>query len=262
MAIESSGHSTEEFYDSLFEDYHLIYTNWDDSIKRQAEALKGIIDLYAESQVESIWDCTCGIGTQSLGLADKGYQILGTDLSTQSIERAQNEADKRKLTASFAVADLRNERQIPTGKFDAVISCDNSLPHLLKTEDLLLAFRNIKSRLKENGLFIGSIRDYDLLSQQKPHSTSPTTKKLGEEEIISFQTWQWESASIYHVKHFILRGRQDQFETKVRYATYRAYQRKEIASILAQVGFGKIEWLFPKESGYYQPIFVVQNRAL
>jgi 2-polyprenyl-3-methyl-5-hydroxy-6-metoxy-1,4-benzoquinol methylase len=53
-------------------------------------------------------DCTCGIGTQALGLAALGYSVVGTDISTEAIRRARTEAETRGLNAQFRVADLRS----------------------------------------------------------------------------------------------------------------------------------------------------------
>ncbi|MEL7531943.1 MAG: class I SAM-dependent methyltransferase [Bacteroidota bacterium] len=257
MTTNFEEYSAEDFYDSLFEDYHLIFADWDRSIARQAAVLDRLIGTYADRKVEKLWDCTCGIGTQALGLAAKGYQILGTDLSAKAVARAKREAKQRALSATFATADLRVSEQLPQSLFDVILSCDNSLPHLLQTEELLLALINIKDRLKDNGLFIGSMRDYDQIVLEQPSSTSPSRKMVGKEEIISFQTWDWEADPIYQIKHFVIKGKGDEYQTKVRRATYRAYQREEMGEAFRAAGFKKISWLFPNETGYYQPIFVI-----
>ncbi|MEM6345054.1 MAG: class I SAM-dependent methyltransferase [Bacteroidota bacterium] len=258
MPSETQNYSAEDFYDSLVEDYHLIFADWDWSIKRQAEGLDKLIKSYARAEAKTVWDCSCGIGTQALGLAAKGYQVVGTDLSGRAIQRAQAEAAQRRLDVSFAKADLRIMAQIPLQQFDVIISCDNSLPHLLEMSELIFALKKLKSSMKPEGIVLGSMRDYDQIAQEQANATSPRSKIVGEEEIISFQTWQWSSPSIYQVKHFIIRGQGDRFHTKVRLATYRAYRRKEMNEAFRAAGFAEIEWLFPEESGYYQPVFVLR----
>lgn len=39
-------------------------------------------------------------------------------------------------------------------------------------------------------------------------------------------------------------------------SAYRAVLREEITGILASRGFTKIRWLFPAESGFYQPVVI------
>lgn len=248
--------STEQFYDSLFEDYHLIFPNWDHSIKRQSKVLDQLIKQYAQGASNKIWDCTCGIGTQALGLGMMGYEVMGTDLSSQSIARAKHEAQIRGLATEFAVADLRSEKQIPSDEYDVVISCDNSLPHLIDEKELALAAKHIKTHLRAGGLFIGSIRDYDQILADKPRSTPPSLKREGEEQMITFQIWEWNTEQTYQLKHFVLKGKNDVYASKVRSATYRAYRRVEMEAIFLQAGFKTIEWIFPQASAYYQPIFI------
>ena len=45
---------------------------------------------------------------------------------------------------------------------------DNALPHMLTKEDLAAAVRSIVDRVKPEGIFVASIRDYDALLQSKP----------------------------------------------------------------------------------------------
>ena len=52
-----------------------------------------------------------------------------------------------------------------------IICCDNSLPHLLKNEEILQSLQNMKSMLRKNGLLLISIRDYDFICSQNPIQT-------------------------------------------------------------------------------------------
>ena len=80
-------------------------------------------------------------GTQAIGLAQRGYSVQGTDLSPEAIERATHEAAAFGVTIPFAVADVRTLAEQVEGTFDAVLACDNALPHLLTDEDLRRGLR-------------------------------------------------------------------------------------------------------------------------
>lgn len=247
---------TKKFYDELSADYHLIFGNWDNAIIRQSKILDKIIQEYSKNDSKTLLDCSCGIGTQAIGLAQLGYKVHATDLSPKAIERAKSEARKKEVSISFGVADfMRLEDQIE-GTFDIVISCDNSLPHLLTNKELLLAAKNILSKMKSNSLFIASIRDYDQLLEDKPTSMQPTVKDFEKERTISFQVWDWEENSVYTVNHFTLKGINEKFDTFLRTTKYRAYKRNEISKIFEEAGFTEIKWLMPNESEYYQPIII------
>jgi 2-polyprenyl-3-methyl-5-hydroxy-6-metoxy-1,4-benzoquinol methylase len=244
------------FYDELAADYHLNFGNWDDAIASQAKILDKIIKEYAYGSVQTLLDCSCGIGTQAIGLAQTGYTVTASDISPLAVKRAEQEALKRKVIIHFEVADfLRLDSEIEN-TFDVVISCDNSLPHLLSNAELQLAAKNILSKIKPGGLFIASIRDYDEILKNKPISTYPIVSNIGSPKTYTFQTWEWQLNNIYTLNHYVVKGAPDNFTTSLRKAQYRAYLRNEIDAIFYNEGFTSIKWLMPYESKYYQPVMV------
>ena len=142
-----------------------------------------------------------------------------------------------------------------------VISCDNSLPHLLTDEDLTLALRNIRNVLTDNGLFIASIRDYDRLLLDRPSSTAPVLSGVPGEETITFQIWDWSGDSdTYLLRFFILDQPPGGWRVKEIRTRYRAVRRHELDSALESAGFSEIAWHAPEQSGYHQPIVTARSR--
>src|SRR5262245_31587940 len=85
------------FYDRMAQFYHLIFQDWDESIERQAGQLAGIVEDRWGTDIRSILDVTCGIGTQAIGLARRGYSVTASDLSAAAIARARAEARGRQV---------------------------------------------------------------------------------------------------------------------------------------------------------------------
>ena len=246
----------EKFYDSLSSDYHLIYQNWEASIDRQSKKIDELIQKYSKIKAKNILDCTCGIGTQALGLSQLGYKVYGTDKSTESIKRAKEEAKKRNLSMAFTAVDLRELKDAVNAPIDVIISFDNSLPHILERKELLKGVENIHSILKTNNLFIGSVRDYDKLLEEQPKSTNPVISDKEGSRTITFQIWDWKEDASYIVNHFTLKEIGNDIQVKRRKVEYRAYSRLELTNIFKEGGFRQIDWLMPKETDFYQPIFV------
>ncbi|MFI0817910.1 methyltransferase domain-containing protein [Streptomyces sp. NPDC021098] len=80
--------SVTHFYDELTDDYHLIYADWDVSVHRQGQ----VLDSLTGQEHAAVLDCSCGIGTQAIGLAQHGHRATGTDLSRRALARAAGEA--------------------------------------------------------------------------------------------------------------------------------------------------------------------------
>jgi SAM-dependent methyltransferase len=247
-----------EFYDELADSYHLIGASWDDMVRTQGKVLDKLIREILRLDYIKILDCSCGIGTQAIGLALQGYEVRATDLSSKAVARAELEAARLGAVVSFGVADFRHLEKVP-GRYHAVISCDNSLPHLLTESDLILAFESIRSKAEPNGIVLFSIRDYDTILETKPTGMLPRTFEDRIGKRIYFQTWDWSDRSpVYKVNLFILREIDSGWDTKSFVTTYRAWRRDEISMLMIGAGFDRAKWLFPQESGYYQPIAIAR----
>src|SRR5262249_18761379 len=73
--------SMSEFYDRMASLYHLIFQDWNASIERQAGQLTAIIHERWGPGCRTVLDVSCGIGTQALGLAQRGFAVTASDLS-------------------------------------------------------------------------------------------------------------------------------------------------------------------------------------
>lgn len=257
-----SNEKSIEFYQSLAQDYHLIANNWEKSVNFQGKLLSRLIEQNISGNYNSILDCTCGIGTQIIGLAKEQLfsHHFGSDISSLSIERAIDEALRQNVNIDFRVEDICQLGKNFEINFDVIVSFDNAIPHLLTEEKLLKSFIEIYQLLHSNGHLIFSIRDYDNIIKEKPVGTIPRTFPIENGKRIVFQTWEWHDLEpIYELSLYIIEEAHTIFNTKCFNATYRAWQRHEIEHFLTQTGFRKLKWLFPEQSGYYQPILLASK---
>lgn len=244
-------------YDEFAARYHLIFEDWETSIEWQATVLGGILLQEDGGKLPiRVLDCACGIGTQSLGLATRGFDVEGYDISSGAIQRARTEASKKSLKVPFSVASMLHLDSIMSTGFDAVICIDNSLPHLESDAELLQAAQQIFDKLKVGGSFIGSIRDYDTLIVERPTTQGPSFYSDEGRSRIVFQVWDWLAERRYRFHLYITRSGNFRWETFHFTTTYRAVLRAELQEILEQAGFTNVRWLLPTQSGFYQPIFI------
>jgi len=242
-----------DFYDGLAGEYHLIFADWWTSARRQGEVLGKVLRGRGVEPPAALLDCTCGIGTQALSLAAQGFQVTGSDLSGAAVERARAEADARGIDVRLRVADVR---ALPEDRrYAAVVSGDNSLPHLVTDDDLAAALASVRARLSPGGLFLASIRDYDAILRDNPSGVMPVVHDVAGERRIVGQAWRWSAdRRTVEINMFFLRQQSSAWSTTVHTTTYRALRRHELTAALQATGFREVEWLAPEAIGYHQPV--------
>ncbi|GAA0909642.1 class I SAM-dependent methyltransferase [Streptomyces thermoalcalitolerans] len=248
--------SVARFYDELADDYHLIFADWDASMHRQGNALHGLMG----QDNASVLDCSCGIGTQAIGLALRGHRVTGTDLSARAVARAAQEAAHRNVTLRTAVADMRR-LPFPDSRFDTVVCADNALPHLLTEQDVHAALTEMRRVLRPSGLVLLSTRPYDDLLRDRPTSTPPQVHHPadGGERTITFQLWHWhEDGEHYDLEHFQLLPAGGEWRVKVRRTVYWALGRDRLTALVTDAGFVDPEWGIPQETGFFQPLLMAR----
>lgn len=245
----------EVFYDDLAEDYHLIYADWRQSVRRQGEVLDRLVRARHGGSPRSVLDGSCGIGTQAIGLALRGYTVHASDISAAAVARAQREAAVFEVDIAFDVADLRTMAESVPGTFDIVLSCDNSLPHLLTDADIDAALRNMRAKLAPDGLLLIGLRDYDALVAERPRLTPAQLTGDPDHPAITFQHWEWaDDGSTYDLTLFLTRRQADGWHTTARTTRYRALRRDDLERMLARAGFDDIRWHAPDATGHHQPL--------
>ncbi|WP_431682417.1 class I SAM-dependent methyltransferase [Kitasatospora sp. KL5] len=242
------------FYDSLAADYHLIYADWDAGIARQGAALDALLRERLGSAPADVLDCSCGIGTQAIGLALHGHRVVGSDLSAVAAARAVREAAARGAALPAAAADMRR-LPFAEGRFDAVVCADNSLPHLLTAEDVGAALASMRRVLRSGGLLVVSTRPYDELRRSRPTTTPPQVVETPEGRATTHQRWHWhEDGERYDLDLVRELAGPDGVRTAVRRATYWALTRQQLTAMAEAAGFTGIAWAEPEASGFFQPV--------
>jgi len=246
--------ATSDFYDTLAPYYHLIYEDWEVSIVRQSRVLDAIIRSTSGAPPRSVLDTSCGIGTQSIGLAQLGYEVTASDLSPSAVARAQREASRRGLSIQCSVADMRGVHAHHRRLFDVVIACDNSIPHLLSDAEILVAFEDFYRCLAPGGLCLISVRDYatvDIGTRVQLHNCG--VRHVGGTRYVLLQVWELH-APLYDTTFYVIEHREGaQPITHASQATYYAVPITTLMRLMEQVGFSDVRRIDDK---FFQPVLV------
>ena len=136
--------------------YHILYKDRD-----FVEAENFIRNLTQDLQLSKdakIIDLACGKGRHSVFLQQLGYEVLGVDLSEESIEHnkqfetSANETPK----LTFEVHDMRNELypNVSSEKVNAVFNLFTSFGYFDDDEDDRKVFSSVKNVLQNDGIFV------------------------------------------------------------------------------------------------------------
>ena len=247
----------QTFYDNLASQYDKLFLDWQATTQEQAHILDRIFTANGFDKNANILDCACGIGTQTIGLAAIGYNVTGSDISDGEIAEAKERAKKNNVSVSFEHANFCALSNTFSEQFDIVIAMDNALPHMLTSNDLASAIKSIVNQIKDGGMFVASIRDYDALLMDKPPYSPPYIHKTAKGQRVSFQTWTWEGDNYRLIQYIV--DDEDTLQVSKFECEYRATRRQEMTDLLMANGCSEVVWMFPEETEFYQPIVVAKK---
>ena len=247
----------QSFYDNLATQYDKLFLDWQAATAEQAVILDRLFHEQGFDKSAQILDCACGIGTQAIGLASLGYAVTGSDISEGELAEARKRAEQNHVEIHFTQADFCALSDIFPHPFDIVIAMDNALPHMLTGSALENAVRSITNQLTDSGMFVASIRDYDALLAEKPPYSPPHIHETAKGKRVSFQTWKWNGDN-YRLTQYIIDD-EDMLKVSKFECEYRATRREEMTRRLMENGYREVKWLFPEETGFYQPIVIAKK---
>jgi SAM-dependent methyltransferase len=188
-----------------------------------------------------VLDCACGIGTQAIGLARLGYRVRGTDVSPGAVERARAEAARARVELAVQQADFRDLSAVP-GVYDAVLCCDNALPHLLSPPEVVAALRAMRGKLRPAGLLVVTLRDFDAALAARPPLAPPLVLD-GPPRRVVVRLHDWHATEPwYDVRYLLLTEATGGWTVVERRSRYRALTRHELEHAAAEAGFVDVAW--------------------
>ena len=244
----------ESFYDALAPYYKTIYRDWDASVERQANVLESVIREFFGEKVHTILDAACGIGTQAIGLAARGYELSASDISEAELELARRNAAQRGLEIQFRVADMRRVTQVYERKFDLVIACDNAIPHLLSDAEILGTFKEFYACTSPQGGCMFSVRDYAVMERGGKQIHPRTLHETPEARMLVVDVWEFDG-DCYDLSMYVItdRGSDGASTQVIRGGRYYCVSIARLEELLRQAGFPRVVTLRDR---FFQPLLV------
>ena len=134
-----------DWFDSPY--YHSLYKNRDE---REAQIfIDNLIDYLQIPKGSKLIDIACGKGRHAKYFNQKGMDVVGVDLSLNSIKTAKKDENKN---LQFSLHDMRENYQEDT--FDVVTNLFTSFGYFEDNKDEQKVINAMASNLKKEGLLI------------------------------------------------------------------------------------------------------------
>ena len=146
--IINQGEPTQTWFRSWFDTpyYHILYKERN---YREAQIFMDNITHYLNlPEKAKVLDLACGKGRHSIYLNQLGFNVLGADLSENSITQANKNANE---SLHFKVHDMREPFE---EKYDAIFNLFTSFGYFENDEDNLTTLKAIKESLSDYGFAV------------------------------------------------------------------------------------------------------------
>ncbi|HKI33808.1 MAG TPA: class I SAM-dependent methyltransferase [Gemmataceae bacterium] len=225
MSAQSSW--AQSFFTGMFVDLWLQAMG-EPHTRLEVDSLEKVLRLPAGAKV---LDVACGGGRHCMGLAERGYQLTGLDISTEFLAVARSRAAERQLPITW---EQRPMQDLPwQAEFDGAYCVGNSLGGL--DDDATAAFFQAVARaLKPGGRFAvdnGAIAEC-LLPTLKERFWVP----VGDILFLIQNRYDHVQGRLEMDFTFIREGRVEKKSGFQQVYTYRAFCR-----MLTEAGFGSVE---------------------
>jgi SAM-dependent methyltransferase len=217
----------ERWFDA--DDYLVAYRKRDE--RDAARLIDAILERVTAPPDPSALDMACGAGRHSLLLAERGFQVVGVDLSAKLLEAARADANKRGLEIEFLRRDLRGLRL--ARRFDLALNAFTSFGYFSTDAENFALFRIAEAHLAEGGTFAFDFMNAAVVER----NLRPLTRD------------EWRNKRITHRRR-VRNGRvektitvEEKGETREYLESVKLYRQSELDDALRSAGFGRVEWL-------------------
>jgi len=183
--------------------YHILYKDRD--YKEAGLFIDNITSYLNLPENAKVLDLACGKGRHSIYLNKLGYDVLGADLSANSIAHAKEHEND---TLHFRVHDMKEPFE---EKFDAIFNLFTSFGYFENDEDHIKTLQAIKNSLSEYGF---AVMDFMNVEKVIPNLVAKEVKSV---DGIDFHIERkYEDGYIYKEISFEADGRTHKYTERVK----------------------------------------------
>jgi SAM-dependent methyltransferase len=179
---------------------------------------------------ERILDLACGFGRHALSFAQKGYSVVGVDITKEYINDARTVAQEESLSIEFIHSDIRAIHF--KDEFDVVLNlADGAIGYLENDEENLKIFDVVSSALKSGGKHFMDVCNAEHAEQRFPRRAW----EIGEKALaLALLEWNKEDRRMLYAGWDVPYGQPATKPTFDEGTSCRLYSKKELELIFSQ----------------------------
>lgn len=220
----------------MYNDFAAIYDSFMDNVPYEmwCEQTLAILRTYGISS-GIIAELGCGTGTLTEMLAEKGFDMIGIDVSQEMLMEAMQKKYESGHDILYLNQDMREFELYGTCR--AIISRCDSINYITEPEDLLKVFKLVNNYLDPKGLFVFDVKSEFMF---KELLGSNTFARSTEDASYIWENYYDEQKRLneYDLTMFIREGAL--FRKSVETHVQRAYSIDELKAIAGAAG---LKWL-------------------
>ncbi len=222
-------------YDDIGPDYDR-FVDWE---SRLALEMPAVERLLAAAGARRVLDTACGTGRHAIALAQRGYEVVGADLSAAMVAQARANAAAAQVEVPFIQAGLGHLAAGIPGPWDAVLCLGHSLPHLLCAAEVAAALEDMARLLRPGGLLLIQNRNDERLLARGQRFMPLSVYRQGDEEWLFLRMLDLDPRRISF--HMVTLHRDAQgWHQRVSSTTHRPLPQTELAAALLAAGFADL----------------------
>lgn len=225
------------FYDAFSADYDR-FVNWPERLDYE---LPFVERQLAAAGARRVLDAACGTGMHAVALAQRGYDVIGADLSVGMVERARENGAAAGCDARFVVAGFGELATQVGSDFDALLCLGNSLLHSLTAEALRATLTDFAAALRPGGLLLIQNRNFDAIVRDRIRWMTPQSHREDDREWLFVRFYDFNTDGTLTFNVITLR-RDDagEWTQQVETTTLRPLLHAELLRAVEAAGFGDV----------------------
>lgn len=209
-----------------------------------------------------ILDLGCGTGSLTRQLAERGYEMIGVDLSPDMLMEAMDKCGDMAGTPPLFLCQSMDKLDL-YGTIDGCVSCLDSINYVTDPEKLKKAFQRVHLFLMTGGLFIFDVNTVEKFAQMDGQMYLDET----EDTYCVWRTsYDGDSRLCEHAMDIFQRRKNGLWERGEELHQERGYTLEELTQYLQEAGFEEIARYGqlsqnPPEEGEQRVFFVARKTA-